>query len=108
MKPSFNLACLLGAALLAAGQAGSVLAQAAPATSAPPVPAQTDEQARQKHQTMMERAFAKQDVNADGFLSNGLMLQELATGQLAAMDTDGDGRVSKAEYMAHAMEGHGR
>ncbi|MGH8816725.1 MAG: hypothetical protein ACREX5_09040 [Achromobacter pestifer] len=105
MKKQSPLARMLGAALLAAGHVGSVLAQAAPEA---PAAAQPPEQARQKYQTMMERAFAKQDVNANGFLDNGPMFQELTAEQLAAMDTDGDGRVSKTEYMEHAMKGDGR
>lgn len=48
---------------------------------------------------LMERAFAKQDVNAEGFLNNGVLLQEVTPEQVAAIDTDGDGRVSKAEYL---------
>lgn len=60
---------------------------------------------QQEYQARMELAFAKQDVDADGYLSRGLLVQEISVEQLAAMDTDGDGRVSKAEYLAHAMKG---
>ncbi|WMD19980.1 EF-hand domain-containing protein [Achromobacter seleniivolatilans] len=60
---------------------------------------------QQEYQARMALAFAKQDVDADGYLSRGLLVQEISVEQLAAMDTDGDGRVSKAEYLAHAMKG---
>lgn len=100
MKKRFNLArILIPTTLMLAMHAGTASAQAAPA-----VPEQADPQARQEYQALMERAFAKQDVNADGILSNGWLLKELTPEQLAAMDTDGDGRVSKAEFMAHAMK----
>ncbi|MGE8640323.1 MAG: hypothetical protein ACN6PR_16835 [Achromobacter sp.] len=102
MKKRFNLAAMLAPALMLAAYAGDVAAE-----GTPPAPKPVNAQAQADHRALMERAFAKQDVNADGFLSNGVLLQEVTPEQLAAMDTDGDGRVSKAEYMAHAMKGRG-
>ena len=52
----------------------------------------------------MEAAFDKQDINGDGYLTRGPLLQEATSEQVAAMDTDGDGRISKAEFLDYAMK----
>ncbi|NMK45151.1 hypothetical protein [Achromobacter sp. Bel] len=100
MKKRFNLAAMLAPTLMLAAYAGNAATE-----GAPPAPQPADVQAQADYRALMERAFAKQDVNADGFLSNGVLFQEVTPEQLAAMDIDSDGRVTKAEYMAHAMKG---
>lgn len=52
----------------------------------------------------MEAAFYKQDINGDGYLTRGPLLNEATAEQVAAMDTDGDGRISKAEFLDYAMK----
>ena len=58
----------------------------------------------QEYLTRMEAAFNKQDVNADGYLTRSPLLQEATPEQITAMDTDGDGRISKAEFLAYALK----
>jgi len=58
----------------------------------------------QEYLTRMEAAFNNQDVNADGYLTRSPLLQEATPEQITAMDTDGDGRISKAEFLAYALK----
>ncbi|WP_238909103.1 EF-hand domain-containing protein [Achromobacter ruhlandii] len=57
-----------------------------------------------EYMARMEAAFNKQDINADGYLTRGPLLQEATAEQITAMDTDGDGRISKAEFLAYALK----
>jgi len=58
----------------------------------------------QEYYARMEAAFDKQDINGDGYLTRGPLLNEATSEQVAAMDTDGDGRISKAEFLDYAMK----
>ncbi len=57
-----------------------------------------------EYHARMEAAFDKQDINGDGYLTRSPLLNEATAEQVAAMDTDGDGRISKAEFLAYAMK----
>lgn len=58
----------------------------------------------QEYYARMEAAFDKQDINGDGYLTRSPLLNEATSEQVAAMDTDGDGRISKAEFLDYAMK----
>ena len=57
-----------------------------------------------EYHARMEAAFYKQDINGDGYLTRSPLLNEATAEQVAAMDTDGDGRISKAEFLDYAIK----
>ena len=115
MKNVIRMGHLTAALLLAclAGGATAASTPAAPASPAPQAgPAQPDltgagnlgPMKEPEYMAHMEAAFNKQDINADGYLTRGPLLQEATAEQITAMDTDGDGRISKAEFLAYALK----
>ena len=120
------LACVAGNAMAASTPAAastapakSAPAQATPAketpakdTPAQPAPATEDALdnantgpiSEAEYMTRAEMSFNKRDVNADGYLSRSPLLQEATVEQVVAMNTDGDGRISKAEYLAYMLK----
>lgn len=106
----------LSAVLLLAGLAGSATAASSPApteTAAPrsePIPSDSADadspgpMREPEYMARMEAAFDKQDINADGYLTRGPLLQEATAEQIAAMDANGDGRIGKAEFLAYALQ----
>lgn len=130
MKNATHMGCLT-AALLLACVAGNAMAASTPAAASPapaksapaketpakdapaqPAPAADDALdnantgpiSEAEYMTRAEMSFNKRDVNADGYLSRSPLLQEATAEQVVAMDTDGDGRISKAEYLAYMLK----
>ncbi|OZI67967.1 hypothetical protein [Bordetella genomosp. 1] len=102
MKSATAFRVLL-AALTASGLAAPAAAQTAPAVPAAASEAQRTPLTRAEYEAMLVRSFEKQDLDRDGYLASNWLRSEHNPEQLAAMDADGDGRISQAEWVAHGM-----
>jgi Ca2+-binding EF-hand superfamily protein len=59
---------------------------------------------RREYQAFMTKAFEKLDANNDGSLSQTETADILNADQFAAADADGNGRVSRDEFMDRVMK----
>jgi Ca2+-binding EF-hand superfamily protein len=58
---------------------------------------------RSDYQQFMFQAFARLDGDGNDYLVESDVAGVLTAEQFAALDTDGDGRVTQDEFMAHVM-----